>query len=259
MAATVRELQRRGQQLQQPALSKWGFASESAGTLRAAISLAKDLPDLQADVTALDADPWLLCAPNGVIDHRSGAVREHQRDDLITKVTHTAYDPAARAPRFVQLLGEVFRGDWELAQYVPRYLGYALTRSVREQVFQVWHGHGANGKSTLLEAVRCVMWDYAQTLSGDLVLERRTTRASEAASRDIARLRGARLAAGVETKPNQRWNESLVKRQAADRPRSSRRAAPLRRAHRVRADVEADPWREPQGMRSANRVVMVVG
>ena len=44
-----------------------------------------------------------------------------------------------------------------------------------------------------------------------MLMERRQGRASEAASPDVARLRGVRFAAGVETKEGQRWNESLIK------------------------------------------------
>jgi putative DNA primase/helicase len=169
------------------------------------------LPGIHTAASTLDRDPWTLVCPNGVVDLRTGALHEHSREALNTKSTAVPYDPHAKAPRFEQFLHEIFPSEPELAPYVIRYLGYALTGSTQEQVFQVWYGEGANGKSTLIETLVHVLGDYAQTMASDLLLERRGARDSGAASPDVARLRGVRLAAGVETKEGQRWNESLVK------------------------------------------------
>lgn len=211
MARSVRGLQRLGAETGQPAITKFGFQCESAGKIRSAIGLARDLPGIRTAADALDRDPWLLCCPNGTLDLRTGQLHEHDRAHLITRMTNASFDPRATADRFWRFLLEVFANDVELALYVLRYLGYSLTGITREQVFGVWHGFGANGKSTLIEAVRDVLGDYAQILAPDLLIERRNGRASESASPDIARLRGSRFAAGVETKEGQRWNESLVK------------------------------------------------
>lgn len=210
-ARSARALQRVGTETGQVALSKWGFASESASRLAATVKLAKDLSSLRGRAEDLDADPWVLCCPNGIVDLRTGALREHSRDDLITKLTGAAYHPHATAPRFVSFLREIFENDDDLAAYVLRFLGYSLTGATSEQIFQVWHGHGSNGKSVLVDTIRHVLGDYAQILASDLLIERRQGRSSESASPDVARLRGARFAAGVETKEGQRWNESLVK------------------------------------------------
>jgi putative DNA primase/helicase len=86
-----------------------------------------------------------------------------------------------------------------------------MTGWTHEQVFQLWYGTGANGKSTLLDTVQEILGDYAQTMASDMLMERRQPRDSGGPSPDIARMRGVRLAAGVETKDGQRWNESLVK------------------------------------------------
>lgn len=206
-AQTARQLQKQNS----PDARKWGMTSENAPRIRAAIALAKDLDRLQNDPHELDADPWLLCCENGTVDLRSGELQPHQREDLITKSTRLPYSPGADCPRFRTFLGEIFCGDWELAAYVLRFLGYGLTGSTREQMFSLWHGHGSNGKSTLIKIIRYVLGDYAQILSGDMLIERRSGRASETASPDVARLRGTRFAAGEETKDGQRWNESLVK------------------------------------------------
>lgn len=209
-AQTVRRMQAAAQAEGAAMVHRWALGSESSGRIRSMIALARDLPGLRVDIDELDADPWVLCCPNGVVDLRTGALSEHERDQWITKCVGVPYDPTATAPRFSQFLLEVFP-DRDLVPYVLRYLGYCLTGVIREQLLQVWYGHGANGKSTLIEILRYVLGDYAQTLVGDLLIERRGSRDSAAASPDVARLRGCRFAAGVETKEGQRWNESLVK------------------------------------------------
>lgn len=209
-ASSARLLQAQGTEQGQPPIAKWGFQSESEGRLRAAVRLARDMPAIQCAAQALDADPWLICCPNGRLDLRTGLLREHDRNDYMTKMVAVPYEPRALAPRFVQFLAEVF-DEAAVASYVLRFLGYSLTGNVSEQVFQLWHGHGSNGKSVLVDVVRYVLGDYAQILAGDLLVKRRQGRSSEAASPDVARLRGCRFAAGVETEEGQRWNESLVK------------------------------------------------
>jgi putative DNA primase/helicase len=46
----------------------------------------------------LDANPWLLNCPNGTLDLRTGHLRPHRREDLLTKTTAAPYDPDERSP-----------------------------------------------------------------------------------------------------------------------------------------------------------------
>lgn len=208
---SARAIQQQGVDLGNPALTRWGFSSESMSRIGAMLKAARVLEGIQTSPDDLDAHPFLLNCPNGTVDLRTGYMSPHNREHLLTKTTAVDYVPAAECPRFVQFLDEVFVGDHELAAFVMRYLGYSLTGSVREQVFQVWYGGGSNGKTTLIKAVLEAIGDYGQALASDLLLERRQARGSAEASPDVARLRGVRLAAGEETKPDQRWNESLIK------------------------------------------------
>jgi hypothetical protein len=46
----------------------------------------------------LDSDPWLLNVENGTLDLRSGELREHHGEDLMTKLAPVCYVSGARAP-----------------------------------------------------------------------------------------------------------------------------------------------------------------
>ena len=48
-----------------------------------------------------------------------------------------------------------------MIEYIHRIMGYCITGETKEQLFFVFHGSGANGKSTLLNILQNVMEEYA--------------------------------------------------------------------------------------------------
>jgi len=73
--------------------------SESEWRIRVMLTLVQAEPKIAITPVALDADPMLLSCENGTIDLRTGQVREHRREDLITKLVPAPYEPGAEAPR----------------------------------------------------------------------------------------------------------------------------------------------------------------
>ena len=90
----------------------------------------------------LDADPWLLNVTNGTIDLRTGELREHRPEDLITKLVPVDYDPDAACPTWLQFLHDIMGARQALVDFLQRAVGYALTGSTREQVLFLMHGTG---------------------------------------------------------------------------------------------------------------------
>ena len=99
----------------------------------------------------LDADPFLLNCPNGELDLRTGELRAHDPADLLTKMTGAAYHPMRR-PGVREVPGRV-QPDRQMRAYLARLLGHALEGRVIEHVLPIFHGDGANGKGTLIDAV----------------------------------------------------------------------------------------------------------
>lgn len=169
------------------------------------IELAK--PDLVITAEMLDADPYLLNCPNGTIDLRAGVLRPHRQEDFITKLAPIEFNPQARAPRFEQFLSEIFAGSVQLISFVQAALGYSLTGSTKEQKIFIAYGEGANGKSTLFNAVREVLGDYAQETDPTLLIAKQQGGATE----DVYRLRGARFATTIESDEDVKLNEARLK------------------------------------------------
>jgi putative DNA primase/helicase len=189
------------------ALAEHAKRSEATKRITDALRLARSEPGIPILPNQLDADPWLLNALDGTIDLRTGELREHRREDLITKLAPVEYDPSgtARAPTFSAFLERILPSEG-LRRFVQRATGYAAAGVVSEEVLVILHGTGANGKSTLVNAIMEALGGYAMQVAPDLLLAKRGSHPTE-----LADLFGARLAAAVEVDQDRRLAESLVK------------------------------------------------
>ncbi len=190
------------------AMAAWAKASEGAARLRAMVELASTEPGVVARAEAFDADPWLLNCANGTLDLRTGALRPHRREDMLTKLAPVNYDPSATDAVLEQYLDTVTQGDADLAAYLQRACGYTLSGSTAEEVLFLALGPAATGKSTLVEAMLAALGGYAVKASFATFLE---TPHVGGATPELARLRGARMVAAVETARTRRLNEPLIK------------------------------------------------
>ena len=181
--------------------------SESDFGIRSMLARAAKEPTISVGADKLDADPWLVSCPNGTLDLRTGTLREHRRDDLITRSVDVPFRPKARATHWRAFLKRMFDGDKALVAFVQRALGYSLTGDTCEQCVFVLLGTGANGKSTLLNAMHRVLGSYAAQTPTDTLLVRRT----DTAPSGVARLRGVRLVCTAEVDPGRRLDEVLLK------------------------------------------------
>jgi len=147
--------------------NKWARTSESEKSLNATVKLAATEPEVILDEEVIDSDPWALAFKNGkAIDLRTGTLRNIESDDFFMKSIGTSYDPNAKCPRFEKFALEIMRGDKELAAFLQRVVGYCLTGDMSAQCFFVFYGHGANGKTTLLNTLLAMQTSIANGLYG---------------------------------------------------------------------------------------------
>lgn len=186
-------------------LYKHAKRSQSKNAIQAMEWLARS--EAPASITDFDADPWLLNVENGTLDLRTGELRGHDRDDLITKLAPVRYDGNADCPTWRATLTRIFDRDGEIIEYLRRLVGYGLTGLSVEQVIHFLWGMGANGKSTVSELVQEMLGDYAVVCSPDMIMTRR----HGGIPNDVARLRGVRLAMMNETGQGARFDEAKLK------------------------------------------------
>jgi putative DNA primase/helicase len=166
----------------------------------------------------LDADDYLLNTPGGTVDLRSGEIRPHRREDLLTKLTRVALDDHADDSVWRRFLRDITCSDSEFAAYLQRLLGYMLTGDTRDHVLAFFFGTGANGKSTLLDLVLYLLGDYARQVPSETLMESRGDRHPT----EIANLMGVRLAVSSELEEGQHWAEARIKALTGDAVLSAR-------------------------------------
>lgn len=191
---------------------KWAHRSEAADRIRSMLALARSEPEVAVSPAQLDSDPWVLNVKNGTVDLRSGRLREHGRGDLITKLADVEFQPDAEAPQWQRFTARITDGDRDLAGYLARVLGLALTGDISVQQLWIFYGGGANGKSVLLDTVAELLGDYAGLAAPGLL----TSRHSNEHPTELADLQGKRLVIASESDEEASLRLRLVKRLTGD-------------------------------------------
>jgi putative DNA primase/helicase len=154
----------------------------------------------------LDADPWILNTPTGIIDLRTGQLRPSDPAAQCTRSTAVPLDPAADPARWQEFLADTF-DDPDLVAYLQRLVGYSAVGMVGPHVLPFAFGSGGNGKGVFLEAVTGVLGDYATTAPVGFLM----TQAHAGHETEIARLAGARMVVCSEVNEGDRFDEAKVK------------------------------------------------
>ena len=206
---TILRLMREGVEMRDrkrgDAILQFSVRLQHRDQMDAMIAMAK--PYLAARIEDFDRDPMLFNCQNGTLDLRTGTLREHRREDRITKLSPVTYDVAAQCPLFDRFLDRIMGGDLDRIRYLQKFFGYSLTGDMREDLFTIFHGDGANGKTTLVNAVRHALGDYARTAAPKLFIHTQW----DAHPSEIADLYRARLVVVGETDEDQRLNVARIK------------------------------------------------
>ncbi len=168
--------------------------------------MSRSYRQMTASLDDCDRNDFALNVSNGTIDLTTGRLRPHVPAELHTRRVDVDYDEAARCPQWKAFLDRV-QPDPAVQKYLQRMMGYNLTGAINEQIFNIWHGTGANGKSTALEVLQHCLGDYSRILPSEMLLNR----THEPHPTERAQLMGLRLAAFEETKKGKAFDENTVK------------------------------------------------
>ncbi len=162
-------------------------------------------------IADFDSDTYLLNCENGTLNLHDGSFYEHTAADNITKLANVSYDPQARSERWERFIDEITLGDTQLARYIQKAMGYALTGDTRFECFFILYGATSrNGKGTLCETFMRMIGDYGKTASAETVAQKKYSD-SRSPSEDIAKLAGARFVNMSEPDKKMIFNAASLK------------------------------------------------
>ncbi|RSS81389.1 DNA primase, partial [Streptomyces sp. WAC02707] len=177
----------------------------------AMLQQARSAPGMLLKADILDADPYTLCTPDGMVDLRTGTLRAADpASDFVSR--STTVGPARQpTPRWNRFLTDTFGHDdagRAMTGFLQTLLGYSITGDVGGQVMPFLHGSGKNGKSVLLDVVIKLLGDYADAAPPGFLMERGKFNEH---STELTELHGRRLFVCSELKPHDKFDEARVK------------------------------------------------
>jgi P4 family phage/plasmid primase-like protien len=178
----------------------------------------------QASAIDFDQDPWMLNVENGTVDLRTGTLRPHRSEDLLSKMISLRYGQQAECPQFMEFLFRIMGSQpdasedvninaVQMVSYLQKAFGCAATGKPEKLLF-VLYGEGNNGKTTLLEVIRDALGDkqYAGQVQVDsLMIRPKDALANNAVNTDLADLQGCQFVSSSEVEQGQRLSLSRVK------------------------------------------------
>jgi putative DNA primase/helicase len=187
-------------------------------TIENVVSLARCDARTTIDHELLNQNIYSLNLQNGTLDLSTWEFRDHRQTDSITQIASVAYDPKAQCPKWRAFIDLIFGSDDEAKRYIQALLGYSCSGDVGEHILPICYGSGANGKSTLWNAIVELLGDYAMLAPSKLLLG--TTNEHDTV---IASLYQRRLVAISEPDEGSKLREARVKELTGDEQITARR------------------------------------
>ena len=182
------------------------YAIKRRDTKYISAALKEARPMIQIEQRVLDADEFLLNLTSGTCDLRTGAAREHNAQDYITK--QTAVDPSGDGMDvWEDALRTFFQGDADLIRYVQEIVGLAAIGKVYIEALVIAYGEGRNGKSTFWNTIARVLGTYSGNMSADTL----TVGCKRNVKPELAEAKGKRMIIAAELEEGMRLNTSNVK------------------------------------------------
>ncbi|MFI7643524.1 phage/plasmid primase, P4 family [Nonomuraea sp. NPDC049400] len=182
----------------------------STAGMNAMLTQAKAAPGMVLSLDQLDADPYALCTPAGIVDLRTGLLTKPDPTKQFHSRSTTVAPERMPIPRWERFLSDTFGDDpegRETASFLHLLLGYSVTGDVGAQVMPFLLGSGKNGKSVLLEVMLQILGDYGDAAPPGFLM----AKAFDGHPADLAELHGRRLIVCSELKPGDRFDEGRVK------------------------------------------------
>lgn len=174
---------------------------------------AKEIFYISGFIQLLDANPYLLCCDNGVIDFERKEFRNGLPEDYCSKTTNIKYITRDGVKQqHITEVEEFFEQLFpfaELRNYMWDHLASTLIGTIENQTFNIYTGKGRNGKSKLVELMALVLGEYKGTVPITLITQKRNSIGGT--SSEVVQLAGTRYAVMQEPSKGDKINEGVMK------------------------------------------------
>lgn len=181
--------------------------SRNAVRIKNMLELSKPALVIKAD--KLDANPFDLNTPAGIVNLTTGQLRPHERAAYCSQITQTGPDNRG-SDMWDSFLDTITCGDGSIRGFLQLVAGMSLIGAVYHEGIILAYGGGRNGKSTYFNALGAVLGDYTGSIDIKVIT---TDRANKGAS--LATLRGKRLVVTGELEEHQRLSPATLKQLAS--------------------------------------------
>ncbi|MGV9248700.1 DNA primase family protein [Streptomyces sp. NPDC003710] len=178
--------------------------------INAMLTQAKSAPGMVLNAARLDADPYALCTPKGIVDLRTGLLTAPDPNKDFHSRSTSVGPQQMSITRWLRFLTDTFGNDAvgrEMINYLQLLLGYSITGDVGAQILPFLFGSGKNGKSVLLDVLMKLLGDYADAAPPGFLM----AKPYEGHPTDLAELHGRRVVVCSEVKPGDKFDEARVK------------------------------------------------
>lgn len=191
--------------------------SQTSSGLAGVVRLMSTIESLTAAVAELDADPYLLNTPAGVLNLReleqvdwdSLTVHPHSPAYRMTQITRGSYDPFARSELWHRFLTRSLP-DEGVRCYMQQTTGVGLIGEQPEHTLPIHNGKGRNGKGVSYSAILYALGDYAAVANPNLFnVDRNAT--ADKPNPALLDLRGRRLVFMSETAKSAEMDAAKIK------------------------------------------------
>lgn len=164
---------------------------------------------LVTDAAKFDSNPYDLNTPAGIVDLRTGEIRDPAPDAYCSKLT--ACEPSTEgAALFDEFLDTITGSNSDLKEYLQISAGSCAIGQIFHEGIQIAIGGGRNGKSTYYNLLTAVLGDYAGHINVNVITTDRTNKGAA-----LATLRGKRLVTCGELEEGQRLSTQMLKQLAS--------------------------------------------
>jgi P4 family phage/plasmid primase-like protien len=163
-------------------------------------------------IRLMDANKYLMCFSNGVVDFKKKEFRNGLPQDYITKSTNVPFLGKELdieiVEQITQFMTQLFP-EPTVCKYMWEHLSSSLIGANINQTFNIYCGSGSNGKSILADLMSLSLGDYKGTVPISLVTEKRNKIGGT--SSEVIQLKGIRYAVMQEPSKDSKVDEGVMK------------------------------------------------